>query len=39
MKRFLISLTKKLGVGISRLGTSEAVAMGAYAFAIRQIQK
>jgi glucokinase len=29
----------RLGVGISRLGTSEAVAIGAYAFALNQLQK
>lgn len=28
---------KKVGVGISRLGTSEAVSIGAYAFAARQL--
>ena len=28
---------KKIGVGISRLGTSEAVAMGAYAFAAKML--
>lgn len=28
---------KKIGIGISRLGTSNAVAMGAYAFAIENI--
>ncbi len=27
----------RIGVGLSRLGTSEAVAIGAYAFALRQI--
>lgn len=29
----------RLGVGISKLGTSEAIAKGAYAFAINQLQK
>jgi len=28
---------QRLGVGISRLGTSEAVAIGAYAFALRKL--
>jgi len=28
---------QRIGVGMSRLGTSEAVAIGAYAFALRQI--
>jgi glucokinase len=28
---------QRIGVGISRLGTSEAVAIGAYAFALRQL--
>ena len=27
----------RTGAGISRLGTSEAVAIGAYAFALRQL--
>ncbi|MBO6103067.1 MAG: hypothetical protein J6P03_07415, partial [Opitutales bacterium] len=30
---------KRVGLGISRLGTSEAVAVGAYAFALNQIDK
>jgi glucokinase len=29
--------TQRLGVGISRLGTSEAIAVGAYAFALRKL--
>jgi glucokinase len=29
----------RLGVGITRLGTSEAVAVGAYAFALNELQK
>ena len=29
----------RLGVGVSRLGTSEAVAVGAYAFALKRLQK
>ena len=28
---------QRVGVGISRLGTSEAVAIGAYAFALRKL--
>ena len=28
---------QRLGVGVSRLGTSEAVAIGAYAFALRKL--
>ena len=27
----------RIGVGISKLGTSEAVAIGAYAFALRKL--
>jgi len=27
----------RIGVGLSRLGTSEAVAIGAYAFALREL--
>lgn len=30
---------QRLGVGISRLGTSEAVALGAYAFALRKLDQ
>ena len=29
----------RLGVGVSRLGTSEAVAIGAYAFALRKLDR
>jgi glucokinase len=29
----------RIGVGISRLGTSEAVAIGAYAFALRKLER
>jgi glucokinase len=29
----------RLGVGISRLGTSEAVAIGAYAFALKKLDQ
>jgi glucokinase len=28
---------QRLGVGMSRLGTSEAVALGAYAYALKQL--
>jgi glucokinase len=28
---------QRIGVGVSRLGTSEAVAIGAYAFALRKL--
>jgi glucokinase len=31
--------SRRIGVGISRLGTSEAVALGAYAFALRQLDR
>lgn len=31
--------TKRVGVGISKLGTSSAVAIGAYAFALNQLNK
>jgi glucokinase len=30
---------QRLGVGMSRLGTSEAVAVGAYAFALQQLDQ
>jgi glucokinase len=30
---------QRVGVGISRLGTSEAVAIGAYAFALQKLQE
>jgi glucokinase len=30
---------KKIGVGISRLGTSRAVSIGAYAFALASLDK
>ena len=30
---------QRLGVGMSRLGTSEAVAVGAYAFALRKLDR
>jgi glucokinase len=30
---------QRVGVGISRLGTSEATAIGAYAFALRQLER
>jgi glucokinase len=30
---------QRIGVGMSRLGTSEAVAIGAYAFALRKLDK
>jgi len=29
----------RVGVGVSRLGTSEAVAIGAYAFALRKLDQ
>ena len=28
---------QRIGVGMSRLGTSEAVALGAYAYAVKQL--
>ena len=28
---------KKIGIGVSKLGTSEAVAVGAYAYAIKKL--
>jgi glucokinase len=31
--------TKRVGVGITRLGTSSAVAIGAYAYAMEQLKK
>ena len=30
---------QRIGVGMSRLGTSEAVAIGAYAFALRKLDQ
>ena len=30
---------KRIGVGLSRLGTSEAVAVGAYAFALHELDQ
>ena len=30
---------QRIGVGMSRLGTSEAVAIGAYAFALRKLDR
>ena len=31
--------TKRVGVGVTKLGTSSAVAIGAYAFAMEQIKQ
>ena len=31
--------TKRVGVGITKLGTSSAVAIGAYAYAMEQLKK
>lgn len=36
-KKIAYDPLQRIGVGISRLGTSEAVAIGAYAFALRQL--
>jgi glucokinase len=30
---------KRVGVGLSRLGTSQAVAIGAYAFALAELDR
>ena len=30
---------KRIGVGLSRLGTSQAVAMGAYSFALAELRE
>jgi glucokinase len=30
---------QRTGVGVSRLGTSEAISIGAYAFALSRLQK
>ncbi len=30
---------RSIGVGVSRLGTSEAIALGAHAFALRQLDR
>jgi glucokinase len=36
-RRILYDPMKRIGVGLSRLGASEAVALGAYAFALRKL--
>jgi glucokinase len=38
-RRILYDPMRRTAVGISRLGTSEAVAVGAYAFALRQLDR
>jgi glucokinase len=38
-KKALYDPFKKTGVGISRLGTSRAVSVGAYAFALSRLEK
>jgi glucokinase len=38
-RRVIYDPIKKTGVGITRLGTSEAVSIGAYAFALAQLDK
>ena len=38
-RRILYHPMRRTAVGISRLGTSEAVAVGAYAFALRQLDR
>ena len=38
-KKALYDSQKKIGLGISRLGTSRAVSVGAYAFALSQLDK
>ncbi|OAM87902.1 ROK family protein [Termitidicoccus mucosus] len=38
-KKISYDALRRVGVGISRLGTSEAVAVGAYAFALRKLDE
>ena len=38
-KKVLYDPLQRIGVGISRLGTSEAVAIGAYAFALNELDR
>jgi glucokinase len=38
-RRVKFDALQRVGVGISRLGTSEAIAIGAYAFALNQLDK
>ncbi len=38
-KKIIYDPLQRVGVGISRLGTSEAVAIGAYAFALNELDK
>jgi glucokinase len=38
-KKITYDPRKRIGVGISKLGTSKAVAIGAYAFALQQLDK
>ena len=38
-KKITYDPIKRIGVGISRLGTARATAMGAYAFAINELDK
>jgi glucokinase len=38
-KKIVYDPLQRIGVGISRLGTSEAVAIGAYAFALNQLDQ
>ncbi len=38
-KKVVYDPLQRIGVGISRLGTTEAVAIGAYAFALRKLDK
>jgi glucokinase len=38
-KKIMYDPLQRIGVGISQLGTSEAVAIGAYAFALNELDK
>ncbi|MBU1100704.1 MAG: ROK family protein [Bacteroidetes bacterium] len=38
-KKVLFESEKRIGVGISKLGTAEAVALGAYTFGLNQLEK
>jgi glucokinase len=38
-KKVVYDPLQRIGVGISRLGTTEAVAIGAYAFALHKLER
>ena len=39
IEEILYNHTKRIGVAISTLGASKAIALGAYAFALQQIDR